>query len=201
MNSNDDIITAVREQRDRVPMTVPAEQIINRGRTLRARRRIPGVAGGLAVLAAAALTVTALLPSGRPAPAQLAAWTVSKVSSGSIHVTIRELRDPAGLQARLRAEGLPINVSFSGPPLSSVCQPLNVSKPVLLPVAHVQGHGGSAELVFHVSAIPSRDGVSLFINSKPPAAHVRTEGGPPHAPVLSVAIAVGLVHASPQCTG
>ena len=47
--------------------------------------------------------------------AQLTAWTVTKHPGGVIDVTIRELKDPAGLQARLRADGVPINVSFSGP--------------------------------------------------------------------------------------
>src|SRR5215472_1580600 len=35
--------------------------------------------------------------------------------------TIRGLRDPAGLQTRLRADGVPINVSFSGP--NPACDP------------------------------------------------------------------------------
>ena len=49
-------------------MTTPVEQIIGRGRTLRARRRIPGLAAGaLAVAAVAALAVTALLPAGHQA--------------------------------------------------------------------------------------------------------------------------------------
>jgi hypothetical protein len=36
MNHDDLIITAVREQRDKIPMTSPEEQIISRGRALRA---------------------------------------------------------------------------------------------------------------------------------------------------------------------
>jgi hypothetical protein len=195
---NDDltITSAVREQRDAIPMTTPVEQIISRGRAVRARRRIPGVAGGLAVAAAVALGVTALVPSSHqashPGSAQLTAWTVTKTSGDTIRVTVRELRDPAGLQGKLRADGLPVNVSFSGPPLNQVCQPLNVPRATLRAVAHVQGHGRSGELVFHVSAIPAGDGVSLFINQNPPAQ-------PGY--VLPVGIAVGLVHASPRCTG
>ena len=45
---------------------------------------------------------------------QLAAWTVARQADGSIKVTIRELRDPAGLQQRLRADGVPASVTFSG---------------------------------------------------------------------------------------
>ncbi len=35
-------------------------------------------------------------------------------ADGTIAVTIRELRDPAGLQSRLRADGVPASVSFFG---------------------------------------------------------------------------------------
>jgi hypothetical protein len=56
----------------------------------------------------------------------VAAWTVARQTNGSIQVTIRELRDPAGLQATLRdpaslqatlrADGVPASVTFSGQP-------------------------------------------------------------------------------------
>ena len=116
--NDDELITAVREQRNKVPMTTPVEQIINRGHAVRARRRIPGLAGVLAVVAAAAFAVIALLPASHPAShqpgAKLAAWTVVKQADGTVSVTIRELRDPAGLQSRLRADGVPASVNFSG---------------------------------------------------------------------------------------
>jgi hypothetical protein len=79
--NDDEVITIVTEQRDKVQSATPVEQVIGRGRRIRARRRIPGVAGALAVVAAAAVAVTTLLPSshqpGHPAPARLAAWTVA----------------------------------------------------------------------------------------------------------------------------
>ena len=66
--TDDDLITLVREQRSNVHMDTPVEQIVGRGRSLRARRRLPGVAAGaLAVAAAAVLAVTALQPAGHPA--------------------------------------------------------------------------------------------------------------------------------------
>jgi hypothetical protein len=58
--NDDEVITAVREQRDKVHSHTPVEQIISRGRVVRSRRRIPGVAGALTVAAAAALAVTVL---------------------------------------------------------------------------------------------------------------------------------------------
>ena len=116
--TDEELMTMVREQRTSVPMTTPVEQIISRGRTVRTRRRIPGVAGALAGAAAAALAVTALLPAGHQAnrqpPIQLAAWTVVKHADGTVFVTVRQLRDPAGLQRTLRADGVLANVTFFG---------------------------------------------------------------------------------------
>jgi hypothetical protein len=48
-----------------------------------------------------------------PAHAQLAAWTVVKQADGTILVKIREFRDPAGLQSKLRADGVPASVKFN----------------------------------------------------------------------------------------
>jgi hypothetical protein len=60
--NDDELLTAVRQQRSKVPMTVPVEQVIRRGRAVRARRRIVGLAVAL-VVAAAVVAVTALLSS------------------------------------------------------------------------------------------------------------------------------------------
>ena len=64
MNDNE-LLTAVREQWNKIPMTVPVEQVISRGRRLRARRRVPALAAALAVTAATAVAVTSLLPSSQ----------------------------------------------------------------------------------------------------------------------------------------
>jgi hypothetical protein len=148
------------------------------------------------VLAVASLATAGLVSghqTGSPATTQLAAWTVSDTGNGTILVTVRELRDQAALQAKLRAEGLPVNVSFSGPPRSSVCQPADASKATLGPVAEVRGSGTSRDLVFHLSAIPAGDGVALFVNNNLSSTANATQSG--------VAIAVSLVTASPACTG
>ena len=73
--NDDELITAVREPFTAVHSTTPVEQIVSRSRAIRARRRIPGVAGALAVAAGAALAVTAAAASqpsaqpSRPRPA------------------------------------------------------------------------------------------------------------------------------------
>jgi hypothetical protein len=184
--TDEELITMVREQRTSVPMTTPVEQIISRGRAVRTRRRIPGIAGALAGAAAAALAVAALLPAGhqsnRQPPLQLAAWTVVKHADGTIVVTVRQLRDPAGLERTLRADGVPASVTFFGhEPRACHRYPAD---PALM--AKVFG-GNGPPLVIHPSALPHGAGVQLNPGHYPPGA--------------PIALAAGLVHASPRCTG
>ncbi len=132
MNDHE-LITLLREQRDKVPMTTPMEQIISRGRAVRARRRVPAVAASVGAAATAAVAVTALAPTNHQAshqPAvQLAAWTVTKQAGGNISVTIRELNDPAGLQRTLRADGVPASVTFTSQQ-NPACHPYPGGTPV-----------------------------------------------------------------------
>jgi hypothetical protein len=55
-----ELATAVKESLTSVHMNIPLETIVSHGRKVRARRRLPGLAGALAVIAAAAIAVTAL---------------------------------------------------------------------------------------------------------------------------------------------
>ena len=185
--NDEELITMVRDQRSSVPMTTPVEQIISSGRVVRTRRRIPGIAGALAGAAAAALAVAALLPggghqAGRPLPAQLAAWTVVRHADGTVVVTVRQLRDPAGLQRTLRADGVPTTVTFFGHQ-PRACHRYSADQALM---NKVFGESGPP-LVIHPSALPDGTGVQLNPGHYPP-------GGP-------IALAAGLVHASPQCTG
>ena len=184
--TDEELMTMVREQRSSVPMTTPVEQIISRGRTVRTRRRIPGVAGALAGAAAVALAVAALLPAGHQAnrlpPLQLAAWTVVKHADGKVVVTVRQLRDPAGLQRTLRADGVPATVTFFGHQ-PRACHRYSADQALM---NKVFGESGPP-LVIHPSALPDGTGVQLTPGHYPP-------GGP-------IALAVGLVHASQRCTG
>jgi hypothetical protein len=128
---NDELVMVRREQRGTVPMTTPVEQIISRGRAVRVRRRVPGVAAALGAAAAVTVAVSVALPASGPAAthpasgpgARLAAWTVTRQSDGSIQVSFfGQLRDPAGLQRTLRADG--------DSPAASISQ---VSVPRLVP--------------------------------------------------------------------
>ncbi len=86
--------------------------------TGRRHRPMAFAAGAVAVAAGAAVAVPALTTAGQQAgrqpTAQLAAWTVSKLADGNISVTIRQLKDPAGLQSTLRADGAPASITFTG---------------------------------------------------------------------------------------
>jgi hypothetical protein len=126
-----DVITAVKASYAGIHMDVPLDVIVRRGRRLRARRRLPGLAGAAGPVAALALAVAALVPgSGRAtAPGgstgtgRLAAWTVVSQQGGSVKVTLRgaHIRNVAGLQDRLRSDGIPARVARIGylrPPLS-----------------------------------------------------------------------------------
>jgi hypothetical protein len=181
-------------------MTIPAEQIASRSRAIRARRRIPGLTATLAVAAAAVFAVIALLPghpgSHRPT-AQLAAWTVVKQANGDIRVTIHNLRNPAGLQSKLRADGVPASVTFAGQE-NPACRPYphggriqNLFPKVVEPARPSFPRGGTI-LVIHPSALPRHAGLALEARFAPD----------PH-PGAGKLIEVGglLVHASQQCTG
>ena len=186
--NDDELITTVRESFTGIHSTTPVEQIVSRSRAVRARRRIPGLAVALAVAAGAAVTVTAVLPashrdSHQPG-VQLAAWTVFKQADGTVSVTIRELRDPAGLQRRLRADGVPASVTFFGQ-LPRSCQRYPVDAVLINDVFTGRMAGRFPVMIIHLSALPRGAGVEI----SPPA----------QLPILRVAI--GLVQASPQCTG
>jgi hypothetical protein len=196
MNDNE-LMTAVRESFTGVQSRTPVEQIVSRSRAVRARRRIPGAAGALAVVAGAAVAATALVPGSHLVKPQLAAWTVAKLADGSISVTIRELRDPAGLQARLRADGVPANVQFTparhGQP--NPCQEYNGSQALQHKVIQNlrPAHRGEQTvfLIIHPSALPGGAGVGLQVSGG--AGTVSHPGGG--------RLGMALVQASPQCTG
>lgn len=191
--NDDEVVTAVREQLGKVHSDTPLEQIISRGRVVRTRRRVPGLAGALAVAAAAALAVTALAVPGHqqrhPAAAQLAAWTVVKLPDGDIRVSIVKLQHPAALQRKLRAEGVPASILTSPP---GPCRPYPASSALLhkvFPGSYRPGPPPPPDvIVIHPSALPGGTGVQLAgsFDRSPPEDAVA-------APIL--------VYASPQCTG
>jgi hypothetical protein len=190
-------------------MTIPEDQIISRGHAARARRRVRRLAAGAlatGALAAAAIAATVTAPHAGQTDIALTAWTVRNQSNGTIEVTIRELRDRAGLQRKLRAEGVRINIRFFGEPdppcdvyLISVKVPDHPREKatILDPGAGIIQYGPpgqkSVVMIIRPSAIPAHAGIKVFV--APPASYANANGS------TTWAIGTALVHASPQCTG
>ena len=142
---------------------------------------------------------------------------MAKQANGDIDVTIHQLQNPAGLQSTLRADGLPANVTFSSAGPSASCQPYTTSQDALSAVFQITTRDGSASLTIHPPALPRGTGVGIFEepgaggplpapspgtpqNGKGPGSRVAiplpaVEAG------INGPLAVGLVYASPQCTG
>jgi hypothetical protein len=205
--NDDELLTAVRDSFTGVHSATPVEQIVSRSRAVRARRRIPGMAGALALVAGAAIVVTTLLSGHQlsPATAQLAAWTVTKQANGSISVAIRELRDPAGLQRTLRADGVPASVTFSGQP-NPACQPYPylpgkdrsqaVRKQTMI---QVTPNAGRSYVMVVRPAVPPATGLLIDPSAVPRRVGLEIEAGPVRHRLLPVW--ASLVQASHQCTG
>jgi hypothetical protein len=213
--NDDELITVLREQRGKVVMTTPVEQIISRGRSVRVRRRVPGVAAAVGAVAAA-VAVGVAFPASHPAvrpPAasesasppsvRLAAWTVTRQAGGSIKVTFRQATDPAGLQQTLRADGVPVSVTFTGQQQNTACQAYHVSasqafwpygsRPGPLNGSGFINHPERAyttpyAFVIDPSALPAGAGLQIWTSGTPGAAD-------------NFQLHVTLVKTSPQCTG
>lgn len=213
--NDDELITVLREQRGKVVMTTPVEQIINRGRSVRVRRRVPGVAAAVGAVAAAAVAVGVAFPASHPAvrpptasesasppSVRLAAWTVTRQAGGGIKVTFRQATDPAGLQQTLRADGVPVSVTFTGEQ-NTACQAYHVSasqafwpygtRPGPLNGSGFINHPERAyttpyAFVIDPSALPSGAGLQIWTSGTPGAAD-------------NFQLHVTLVKTSPQCTG
>ena len=113
--NDDEVITAVREQRDKVHSHTSVDEIISRGRTVRARRRIPGAVTALAVVAAAgtalALGLTGVLgaaPARSTGTIRTMAFTLVKHANGTATLTINRnvLFEPGTLQRDLAGDGI-----------------------------------------------------------------------------------------------
>jgi hypothetical protein len=187
-------LTQARESLTDVHMGVPVGDILDLARRRRARHRhaalavaaAAGTSGSLA-LAAALLASGGAAPSGA-GPAQLTAWTVSRQANGEVTATIRELKDPAGLQRKLRADGVPASVGFEN--LNPACRQYSMSqaqeRQVYPQPSRQLPH--DVVIVIRPSALPSGTGVQMSITLP------RRNPGP------TVTMS-GLVYASPGCTG
>jgi hypothetical protein len=204
VKTDDELLTAVRESFAGTRLNTPLGATIRRGRTLRARRRRGGLAA--VIVLAAGLTVAGLLSSGtgQPAPpagptppATLAAWTVTRGPGHTLTILVRQLRNAAGLQRTLRADGVPAAVAFQGgmlsdtPPLPRTCRDVRMSDQANADLqGRIIGPGmppdpRAVALVIHAAEIPPGIGLNLTVQAKG----------------SGYGWSLGLVRVSPACTG
>lgn len=167
---------------------------------------------GVAATAVAAAVVLALTP-GSPArhggsqggAATLAAWSVIKEQHGVLQVTIRELRDPVGLQQMLRAAGVPANVRFLSHYFMATTSTHDLPRGCLNPRMSDQANAelqgkimpmnplpvGGVAVNIRPSAIPH--GIGLYLKAW--AASPGTQSG------QALSLQIDLVQATPRCTG
>jgi hypothetical protein len=128
-------------------------------------------------------------PGGRPAKAQLAAGTVTKQADGTVDVVLRELRNPAPIQRRLRADGVPAAVNLGGNPACQEYPPRATPPPRQIFGLHQGTSAHVTTIHIHPSALPSGAGVEISAT---------VNDGPGHE--LGYVI-MHLVRASRRCTG
>jgi hypothetical protein len=210
MNTDSELRSALRESVAGAHLDTPLDQTIRRGRHLRVRRRMAGIAGlaCIAAISGGALTAIGLAPDGAGGPAaaqrpgtaphdRLTAWTVTRGPGGTVTVLVRELGDPAGLQRALRADGVPAHVAFQGgmlsddPPLPRACGNVGMSDAanaqlqgrIIAPSVH--GDPRTIALTINAAEIPKNVGLNLTVQL-----YARSWGW-----------SLGLVQRTPQCTG
>jgi hypothetical protein len=100
---------------------MPADQAHATGSApqLAARRRNPwprrlALTGAVAAAVVGGVLVVPV-SDGDNAPVASAAWSVDQLPDGHVRVTIRQLSDPAGLERRLRAAGVPSVIRAATP--------------------------------------------------------------------------------------
>jgi hypothetical protein len=190
-----------------VHLAIPASEIMARADRARTHRRL-GVLAGTGGLAAVAVAVSVALPASHPASgpgAHLAAWIVTRQADGTIQVGFfGQMRDPAGLQRTLRADGVPASVTVIGQqnPACHLIPPQPTGKPPLAArVMDVGANGKGLGFFIHPSALPSGDGLQIEVwHGIPSGAFGPWPYGSPFGSGRP-AVVWDLVKASPQCTG
>jgi hypothetical protein len=204
--NDDEVITAVREQRDKVHSYTPVDQIISRGRTVRARRRIPGTVSGLAVVAAAAVVLGLGLsgafgsaPASGTGTIRTAAFTLVEHANGTATVTLRAnlLFDPSALQSALQQDEIPAIVTagsfcYSDPTPAGFAQVLSGSTgsapastgpaPALSFTINPAAMPPGTELSFGYSQLPRNSRIEIMIELIDTNSYTCTSTAPPAPP-------------------
>jgi len=183
-------------------------------RASRSRRLAVPVLIGMAAAAVAAVVALALIPGSPAAPGHrggqggttLAAWSVTRERHGLLKVTIRELRDPAGLQRTLRAAGVPANVRFTHHFFQPSTSLHDLPKGCLAPRMPRQASIKLLERIEadNVTYVPSGVAVLLRPSVIPHGLGVYLKAWAPkpgRQSFASLSMQTDLVQATPRCTG
>ena len=178
------------------------------GRPPRHRYAVPALLGvaAAAVAAAVALALAAGSPAGHgggQGGVTLAAWSVVREPHGLLKVTIRQLRNPAGLERTLRADGVPANVRF----VHRFFQPTNsndVPKGCLPPHLSSQAIAKVDEKLVPNVNVPEADAAILRPSALPHGTGLYLKAWAPKPgthPAATLSMEINLVQATPHCTG
>jgi hypothetical protein len=195
-----DELQQMADQAARQAQPPAAADILRQGDRRRRRAITRWSAGGVTAAAAVVgitLAVTsapgASHPAAHQAGVQLAAWTVTKLADGNVSFTVREFRDPAGMQRTLRADGVPASVLSAGQP--NPCQNYPAGQSQLPQVMRGQFpkplEATSIVGIIHPSALPSGAGLQFVAGQN---------AGYPQRPGPKW-ITFRLVQTSQACTG
>jgi hypothetical protein len=199
-----DVTTTVRQSLQDVHLDVPVADIVQRGAALRARRARLGVVAATVAMALIAVTSAALLAAagstaGHPRSghhATLTAWTVSETSNGPVAVTIRQLTDFVGLEAKLQTYGIPsiVTPSLALPPSCVEWHAGDYTTRSIITLANESGlpDAGGVEFTIQPGAIPQ--GALLWLGLAQAGAPADSTG--PAGPM-----SIGLFDDTAACSG
>jgi hypothetical protein len=152
MNDNE-LITLVRDSLADIHSASGVASIISRGRAVRARQRIPAMAGVLAVTAGAALTAAALAPSGSATPA----YALTTHPDGTVTLAVYRASGISQADAKLRQLGddvVVVPVAPGCPELGSLSPP-DVAPNVPMTVYATKSGDGS--ITVNAQGVPDGD--------------------------------------------
>jgi hypothetical protein len=197
-----DLMIELRDSLEDVHLDTPLTDVMRRGNSMRTRR---AVLTALAVLALAAVVSSAAVlsmptPSGQrhggPNNETLAAWTVTRTSSDTIAVTVRQLTDFSGLQAELRSYGVPVLItsSMALPPSCTEWHSGDYSTGSVITLTNESGlpNASGVEFSLQPTAIPS--GALLWLG-------LAQTGAPPDSTGPAGPMSVGLFDGTTACAG
>lgn len=197
--TDDDMTLIIRDSFADMHMATPLTDILKRGESISTRRRRARL-GALLALAALGAVLAGLVLSQAPRSSkgstgvELAAFTVTRQSADAVSVTVRQLTDLSGLQAELRADGIPVRVtnSINIPSGCTEWKGGDYSTAHAVSMANPSGLPDSTGIEFsiHPSAIP--EGALLSLGLLP-------TGAPAGSPGPAGPMSVGLLTDSPTC--